>query len=439
MSSLSRIALGTAQPNVDVAPLSWALLEVLRRHNQHPQSFLSAARLCPLHAARCITDKSQRHLDSWLMSRLTCREIFANGAIASKISLVEGQYTAGIQAGQRANLTTLCDWLDLPAIVAIDVRHVAPCLLPSVPPSLAGLILLGVRDAAEACRWRTSLEALYGAPVLGYLNASCTDNMVNLSRDLTCREVANLLALQLESSLQLDRLLKIAHATPPIPPGSRLFARTDGDDTISVAVAFDEAFGSYFADTLDLLEARGARICDFSPLRDEALPWGTDVVYIAGGPCERHAEALSKNHCFKQSLRNFVAQGGRVYAEGSGLAYLCDRLIDRDGAQHAMVGLLPAVAKANSPTIAPEPTEITFAHDTWLGTRGTIIRGYRDDSWQILPEPDLTSFASEAARGWDLVGNARVLGCGLQVDFAGQPHLVSSFFRPRRGALVGSH
>lgn len=441
MSSSPRIALGTVQANVDLSPLSCALLDTFELYQWHAQSFLAAAQLAPCHPARCITGQSQRHLDSWLMSRATSREIFAHGARASDISLVEGQFQAGLGLGQKSNLDSLCDWLDLPAIMAIDVRQLATCVLPRAPRQPSGILLDGVRDAADACRWQTSLEALYGAPVLGYLTAAGSERVTVRNRDglPISREMVQTVGNELRTTLRLDRLLGIAKATPLPAPTARLFAKHDGDDTISVAVAFDEAFGSYFADTLDLLEARGAHVCDFSPLRSEALPWGTDVVYIAGGPSERYAEELSSNHCLKQSLRNFVAQGGRIYAEGSGLAYLCERMIDRNGAQHAMVGLLPGIAQSRVACVPPQPVEITFNQDTWLGARGTIVRGYQNNAWQILPEPDLVSFASEMPRRWDMVGTQRVIGCGLQVDFAAQPHLVSSFFRPRSGVLVGSY
>lgn len=439
MLPLPRIALGTIQIKAQLQPVLCGLLDVLERNHWHAQSFLSQAHLPSGTSARCITGRSQRHLDSWLMSKATCRELFEHGSQAADISVVEGCFPGAMRPEQKANLETLCQWLDLPPIVVIDVQAWQRCALPKLPEGVAGIVLDRVRDAADACRWQTELEALLDAPVVGWLDEASALRTALLARKCgsPCRDLCRALGQRLLPNLRLDRLFNIARSRPALPSQQRLFAPHDGDDTINIAVAFDDAFQGYFADTLDLLEARGARICDFSPLRSEALPWETDVVYLGSGPAERYAEALARNHCMKQALRNFVAQGGRVYAEGAGFAYLCERMQGIDGRQHGMVGLLPAVAASHEVTEPARPVEVTFNQHSWLGQRGTCVRGYVDGAWNILPGHTLTSIAAEAAHSCDFVGTERVIGCRMQVDFAGQPHLVSSFFRPRLGALVG--
>ncbi|HTN75185.1 MAG TPA: hypothetical protein VL096_08060 [Pirellulaceae bacterium] len=439
MLPLPRIALGTVQPNADLAPLSWALLDSLEVAGFHTQSFCSQAYLSPVSGARCITGQSQRHLDSWVMSKTTCREIFQHGSRASDLSLVEGRFTTASNHAQRSSLENLCEWLDLPAIAIIDVRQLSNCVLPKLPPGTVGMLLDGVRDTASACRWQTSLETLLGVPMLGYLDEATRLRELVHQRisGSPCQELCRALGRKLRASLRIDKLLKVAQARMLAASPQRLFVRNEGHDTIKIAVAFDDAFQGYFADTLDLMEARGATICDFSPLRGDALPWDANVVYLAGNTTEQFAEGLAKNHCMKQSLRNFVARGGRIFAEGGGYAYLCERLITADGRQHVMAGLLPAVAIAKPATSAAQPVEITFNQNNWLGETGTAVRGYLDNHWDILPAPGLNSFATDPDHCHDFVGSARIIASRLQVNFAGQPHLVNSFFCPRLGALVG--
>src|SRR5438445_640566 len=98
--------------------------------------------------------------------------------------------------------------------------------------------------------------------------------------------------------------------------------RTD----LTVAIAYDDAFFGYCPDALDELEQRGVTVRDFSPLRDEALPADADIVYIGCGRPDLHAGELSDNFCLMLALRDHVCAGKRIYAEGGGLAYLCQQL-----------------------------------------------------------------------------------------------------------------
>jgi cobyrinic acid a,c-diamide synthase len=437
MSVLPRFAVGTIQPEAELCPVLWGLFDVLERVGWHVQSFQSTAQLAPVCGARCITGRSQRHLDSWMMSKATSREIFEHGARAAELAVVEGRFDSGRASHERASLDTLSDWLDLPRIAVVDVQKLGGCRAPLLPRGVNGLFLDRVRDGADGLRWQTWLEAYYGVPVLGYLNRATKLRSLIGAREAgsPCRELCRALGERLEPTLRMDRLVQIAQSKAWTKSADRLFQPQQHDDKIKVAVAFDEAFQGYFADTLDLLEARGADICDFSPLRSEALPWNTDVVYLAGMRNDQYAEALSSNICLKQTLRRFAGQGGRVYAEGAGLAYLCERMILADGRQFPMAGLIPATAAAKV-SLEAVPSEVTFGPQVWLGEEGTKMRGYLDRAWEILPEPGLTSFAQEEEHLYDFVGDGRVLGSQLQVDFAGQPHLVASFFRPRLGALL---
>ena len=84
----------------------------------------------------------------------------------------------------------------------------------------------------------------------------------------------------------------------------------------------------------------GASLAFFSPLRDESLP-PADAVYLPGGYPELHAERLAATHAVHRSLRAHVEAGKALLAECGGMMFLFEHLIDLEGRQHAMVGLLP--------------------------------------------------------------------------------------------------
>ena len=116
-----------------------------------------------------------------------------------------------------------------------------------------------------------------------------------------------------------------------------------------MAYAQDEAFGRYFPDTLEALEALGADLVEFSPLRDERLPEGVDLVMIGCGYPDHDTDLLVSNVSMIASLREHVCRGRRIYSEGGGTAYLGRRMVI-DGQRFQGAGILPFEAE-----LLPDP------------------------------------------------------------------------------------
>src|SRR5688572_13964271 len=86
-------------------------------------------------------------------------------------AMVEGRFDSALSDVEQVGgkLTTLCDWLDLPSIAVLDACQLRDCQLPDRPPRLDGILIDGTRCCSEQCRLQTSLEALWNAPVLGFV------------------------------------------------------------------------------------------------------------------------------------------------------------------------------------------------------------------------------------------------------------------------------
>jgi cobyrinic acid a,c-diamide synthase len=111
-----------------------------------------------------------------------------------------------------------------------------------------------------------------------------------------------------------------------------------------IAIARDRAFNFYYQDNLDLLAEQGAKLVDWSPLKDPHLPLDIQGLYIGGGFPEVFAQPLSENYNLHQEIKNAIAQGMPTYAECGGLMYLCEEIIDFSGKNWPMLGILPTTA-----------------------------------------------------------------------------------------------
>lgn len=339
-------------------------------------------------------------------------------------------------------LEDLCDWLDLPRLVVLDVQKLADCQMPPRPPGLAGLLLDSVPHGKLA-HWRTTLESLWGVPVIGALPTLDTPEdafyssgggrpTIGHGEMATAR--ASTLSDELGEHLRFEQMLKLFESENLPAPHSGFYHASENLRHLTVAVAYDEAFYGYFPGVLDALELHGATVVDFSPLHDETLPTGTDIVYLGGGDPLAYAPRLAANPCLISALRSHVCRGGRVYAEGGGLAYLCESIrmplpSSRTGAgQHfPMAGIFPAVAIYHRETEIPQPVEVVLSRDHWLGPSGTRLRGYRDSAWRIEPFGSLAGYAANSGRELDLVERHRAIGSRLQINFAAQPEFLQRF------------
>ncbi len=455
MSILPRLAVGTIQSEADSQPMVWAVLNALEQEGVRTQSFLSRACFRPCDGAATISGNRARHLDSWLMTPNVCRQTFLRSASSSDLAMVEGRYDQAssercgcheLQVGGTAtggSLDVLCEWLGLPRVAVVDVQLLKNCHIPRRPTADA-VLLDRVGGACDFHRWQTNLESLWGIRVIGGMSECATirQSIAELAGAAKpTREWCDALAddwrqySDVKEIMALATRQGIARDWPTqAEEGQAALPRT----AVRVAVAYDEAFHCYFPDTLDVLELRGATVRVFSPLRDECLPPETDLVYLGCGSTHEHAAALAENHCMLMALKEHVCSGKRIYAEGGGLAYLCQHIETADGKRTPVVGALRAVARRNPVRQMPTPVEVTLAADSWLGATGTKLRGYRNGNWSLEPAGCITRLAHEGETELDLVGRHQAIGSRIHFNFAAQPNLLGGFLRPCPAALAWS-
>jgi cobyrinic acid a,c-diamide synthase len=108
-----------------------------------------------------------------------------------------------------------------------------------------------------------------------------------------------------------------------------------------IAVAKDVAFAFAYPHLLSDWRDLGAEISFFSPLADEAPSPDADAVFLPGGYPELHAGRIAAASNFRAGMVAAAERGTLVYGECGGYMVLGENLIDAEGADHPMLGLLP--------------------------------------------------------------------------------------------------
>ncbi|MBX7166353.1 MAG: hypothetical protein K1X74_08375 [Pirellulales bacterium] len=445
MSKIPRLAIGAFGEGVmgTVEPaatryITWALADLLSRSSHLPtrrqvQLFRGDDRPAGDRAARAAAGLQSRQLDSWTMSAGTCRELFLLGCHGKEIALVEGTY--GARSEVPSDLNQLADWLQMPRLVVLDSRCLSDCRLPRRPRAVDAVLLDHVPSRSAFCALATTLEAVWGVPVVGGLEANPRVREVldhATPGSTPWREALRAVAAQLAMWTDLERLERLAASA--VPFDEPLAVAKENLPKLRLAVAWDDAFNGPTPDFIEMLESKGAEVRDFSPLRDEALPGECDLVYLGCGRVDEHAAELAANTCMLLALRQHAWHGRRVLADGDGLAYACSSLIDAKHRHHTLTGLLSATARRQGPhRVAPVQTQL--AGDCWLAPAGTWLRGYRCCHWTLDHEP-ASRAGLDATR--EILVSRRTIATQLRVHYAARPDLMRAIFAPRPGTMIAA-
>ncbi len=428
------VAIGTVQPQASVGPMVCGLLGALVQSGLSVQGFASSAVPQSGVAVQRITGRPLRHLDAWLQNREQTLAAWHRGAWDSQAAVLFGHFGGGKQNPAASGLEQLSKRLGLSNLAVVDASQLDGCRIPVPTSPVAGILLDKVTDGRSRIAWQTALESLWDAPVLGWLDDSLpARRMIDFLApcQTPSSELVEELARAFSQSLRCEALCQIAKRSPPWPIPSAVESTLGmRRSPVRVAVAYDEAFPSNAADALELLEAAGARVADFSPLHSEQLPDETDVVLIGTGTADRFWGELARNCCLQQSLRSFAARGGRVYAEGSGLAYISRQVVLPDAGRIPMAGLIPIEVRRTAAARQYTPSQFTAAQPSWLFSSRQELRGYREAGWEITPTGPLLSLALQSESRLDVVARRNGIGSQVILPFASQESLLARFLAP---------
>lgn len=272
-----------------------------------------------------------RNIDLFLSSENTVKNIISETEDIAVIEGVMGFYD-GIAFTSDASAYNISMATDTPVIIIVDAKGKSATLKALISGMLnykknniKGIILNRVTKSSYPV-YKNMIESELNVQVLGYIPEmeDCTLKSRHLGL-ITADEMADIeniiekIACQLEISIDLDNLLKIAENTPDLEYDKQ---EINLIGKCRIGVAKDNAFCFYYADNLKVLEKMGAEIIYFSPLIDKELPENLDGLIFYGGYPELYAEKLSANKSFISSLQKAYNKKIPLIAECGGFMYI---------------------------------------------------------------------------------------------------------------------
>ena len=396
------------------------------------------------------------------------RRSFAAGCEGAQIAVIEGVmgYFDGTGAsGMEGSSYHLASVLQAPVLLAADVRGMSRS---------AAALIKGFADYGEQRMIRGAflnrvspamvnrisgwLESEAGIPVLGSLPAD--DALRIESRHLGLvepDEIPDLLqkidhaADLLDQTLNLELLLEIAGDAPVLrvekerlnksvtaaesarEDSAAVSAREDAAakaSPVTIAVAEDEAFSFYYEDNLELLEELGAEIVSFSPLHDTSLP-EADGLLIGGGYPELRAQELAANTFMISSIRRAAEQGMPMLAECGGFQYLQEKLVDSEGIEHHMCGVLKGCSRMTNKLVRFGYLEVS-GEGSYFGS-GRTIRGHEFHYSDSTNNGNVCRAVKPGGRSWDcMVVQGRITAGYPHLYYGSAPEFAEAFVRECR-------
>ncbi len=480
------LVIGGAASGVGKTTVSVGLMGAYRRRGMSVAPFKTGPDYIDPSYHLAVTGSASRNLDTWLTPESTVRDIFTRGSAAADVAVIEGAmglFDGRSGEGNRCSTAEIARLTGGVVLLVVDcarqARSLAPVLAgfaafdPSI--NLAGAILNNVGSTAHA-RVLKEAASEAGIPVIGVLPrrgdislksrhlglVPAGENVSSLEERLE-RIIDHISAnVDIEAVLSMTKsnvngIQKAGSGIGEEGAGGRQEASGSGarnktgsasggsgasSGGVRIGVALDEAFSFYYPDSLEALEAEGAKLVYFSPLRDNDLP-ACEGLYFGGGYPEVFADRLQANTALRRSVAAAIKDGVPVYAECGGLVYL-SRAVEIDGSRKQMAGALPLEARMTGRRQALGYVEATARHDNLLMASGERVRGHEfhwsDVSWQE------DNIAYECYSNRDLGGkpegfsSGNVLASYVHLHFAGNPRLAKRLIAVCSGnGEVGAH
>lgn len=419
---MNRMLISAAHKSSGKTLVSIGLCAALRAHGHVVQPFKKGPDyIDPMWLSQA-AGRPCRNLDLYLMDDDDVVATFARHA--AEVSLVEGNkglYDGLSLDGSNSN-AAVAKLLDLPVFLVIDARGMTRGIAPLIlgyqafdkDIRIAGVILNKLGGSRHEAKLRQVIEHYTEVPVVGAIQYD--EHLGIIERHLGLMPSNELIAAAakikqigdaISGQVDLDRLLALSRKPPPAPAEIAEIRPLPVGERPRIGIARDRAFGFYYADDLDALEAAGATLVPFNTLADAHLP-EVDALYIGGGFPEACAVELEANTTLRGEIRQAIEKGMPAYAECGGLMYLA-RGIACEGRTYEMVGAIPGDVVMHDKPVGRGYVHLKESEEhPWprpaAPARQIKAHEFHYSSLENLPAD--SRFAYQVERGWGITGKS---------------------------------
>jgi cobyrinic acid a,c-diamide synthase len=498
--AIPRIVIAGAASGVGKTTITTGLIAALAQRGLTVQPFKCGPDyIDPSYHARAAR-RPCRNLDTWMLEDGQLVEAFCRACRHADLAVIEGVmglFDGSDWHGERGSTAQIAKLLGAPVLLVADVSGAArsaaiPVLGCQHFDSELALCAVALNFAGSEGHARGCSEAIRrctGLPVLGWLPRDGRLQIPERHLGLTpggeqadTEPLIAAIAAQVTERFDLSALLELARSAPvlrvpvrgelpaggasaqrartsagdapagraaaveAVAPAARASAPVDRTAAPVLAVARDAAFCFYYPENLELLTEAGARIEFFSPVRGEYPSVRASGVYLGGGYPELHGRELAANTQLWRWLHDLRAQGGPIYAECGGFMVLAERLVDLEGREWPMAGLIPGSVRMSRKLAALGYRVVTAVRDNLVAAAGRTLRGheFRYSSWEVAEETAarVAAWRARNARGdaSELTGYAdeSVLASYVHLHFAQDPAIAAALVERLHGRVTST-
>ncbi|MCQ6279453.1 cobyrinate a,c-diamide synthase [Bacillus sp. EB600] len=416
-----RLVIAGTGSGVGKTTITIGLMSALRKKGYTVQGFKCGPDYIDPTYHTAVTGRVSRNIDSWMLNHEMVKEIVSRGSEGADISIIEGVmgfFDGKDPTNNNGSTAEISIITESPVVLVVNCASMARSAAAIVKgfqvflkeAKIVGVIANSVGSEGHFKIVKTAIEQECGIPVIGYLKKdrqlTIPERHLGLIPSIERGELDpffDQLGDLILETIDVDTIFDLAKASPLEIQESQFTRREK--KAVRIAVARDAAFNFYYQENFEMLEAFGAELVEFSPLKGEALPDHVDGLYIGGGFPEEFAEELAEQSGVKDSIRTAIEKGLPTLAECGGFMFLTESIETTDEKRYEMVGIIPGRVKMQTKLAALGYREITAEEGNFLLNGDLKARGHEFHYSTFHPKTEIQpAYQTKGMRGFKQEG-----------------------------------